>query len=583
MSVSNEELHQQALVYLKRGFSVIPVGKDKKPMFSWEKYQTQRPTEDELANWFFEKNPAGIAIVTGAISGIVVLDVEVDGDTSGLDIPATLTAKTGGSGRHHYFRHPGHEVKNRVRIQERKIDLRGDGGFVVAPPSRSIKGEYEWLTELDTPLAEMPSWLKLREVIDKSHVEYSSRLRPEVSKWEKIIYGVSEGGRHDALVRLIGKLQAHLPKNNWDDLLMPVIELWNGQNDPPLSDDEIHTTYEDLRARYDNGEPAPRKQRPLYSTSELLEHEPAEYQFLVEPFVPYQAISAVSGHPGSGKSWVTLHLAKCVASGEPMFGRFKTTQGNVLILDEESGLDELHKRARKLGFTEDLPIFFHVLGGFKLDNADDLDELLATVEKHNIKLVILDPFVAFHSKTENSAEEIQQITEAMQRFLAIGAAVLYVHHHRKDSVAKFGYGQGLRGSSALLGRLDSHVVVKKLSSDEVSDELEIIHEKSRRSKNATAFKVSLVEENGKVSFTDTADVEPAKLKVEQAKEAIITMLEAGGEMTRKDIIAAVKQGQGVGSKNTSDALLALGEEKLIVEARRGREKFYRRIITGDEE
>ena len=98
------EVYKQALEYLRRGFSVIPVGKDKKPMFVWEKYQNQKPTEEELAGWFFDMKPAGIAILTGQLSNLVVLDVEVDGDISGLEIPVTPTVKTGGGGQHFYFK-----------------------------------------------------------------------------------------------------------------------------------------------------------------------------------------------------------------------------------------------------------------------------------------------------------------------------------------------------------------------------------------------------------------------------------------------------------------------------------------------
>ena len=577
-----EKVLNKALEYLSLGLSVIPVGRDKRPLVpSWTEYQRRRPTEAEVREWWFLYEPPGLAIITGQISGIVVLDVEKGGNTEDLDIPTTPKVQTGGGGFHLYFKHPGVAVQNATRIRE-LTDVRGDGGYVVAPPSlHTSGGAYEWITDLETPLAPMPDWMNTKNALVTKTA--SVTITPKVmSKWARILQGVSEGGRHDALVKVIGKLQAHLPKKDWDDVLLPLADSWNARNNPPLSDDEVWRTYDDMRARYDNGEPEPRKKRPLYTVSELLEHEPAEYPFLVEPLVPYQGITALSGHPGAGKSWVTLHLAQAVASGEPVFGKFKTAQGNVLVVDEESGLDEMHKRARKLGFTDDLPVFFHVLGGFKLDNSDDLGEMLDTVEKKDIKLVILDPFVAFHSKAENSAEEIQQVAETMQRILTAGAAVLYVHHHRKDSVAKFGYGQSLRGSSALLGRLDSHVVVKKISSDEVSDELEIIHEKSRRSKNATPFKVSLVEEDSKISFTNTADIEPAKLKIEQAQEAILTMLEAGGEMSRKDILTAIKKETGIGSKNASDALRALVELKAIVERREGKEKHYK-VLTNEQE
>src|SRR5258708_6877421 len=66
---------ETALSYLRRGFSVIPLDK-KVPRIEWIKYQTQRPTENEINNWWNQWPDANIGIVTGAISGIIVVDVD---------------------------------------------------------------------------------------------------------------------------------------------------------------------------------------------------------------------------------------------------------------------------------------------------------------------------------------------------------------------------------------------------------------------------------------------------------------------------------------------------------------------------
>ena len=573
MSETNSEIYPQMLVYLKRGFSVIPVGKDKKPMLSWEQYQKQRPTEDEIAQWCLEKNPAGVAIITGAISGIVVLDVEVDGDTSGLDIPTTPTAKTGGGGRHYFFKHPEHPVKNRVRIDGRKMDLRGDGGYVVAPPSRSVKGQYEWLVGLDTPFAEMPVWLEEKKDTKKPMLVGGI---PVETDWSSRMRGVAEGGRHDAAVRIAGKLLAHIPRKDREGIVLPLLEAWNEQNIPPLDSDELYQIFDDISERHDKGKPtelAPRE-RKLLTVADLLAYNPATYPFLVDPIVPHRGITALGGQPGVGKSWVVLEIARSVASGTPLFGKFPTLKGNVLIIDEESGMDEMLRRAKMLNFSEELPIFFHVVCGFKLDKENDLAQLVSTVKKKEISLVILDPYIGVHNKSENSAEETAMVMEAMQQFIEAGAAVLYIHHLRKDSVAKFGNAQALRGSSVLLGRLDSLIIAKSVTSDAVATEIQLLHEKARRGKKLPPLQLTLTEENGKMIVTDVANVEPAKRKIEEAQEEITTTLLLGGEMSRKDIMAVVKEAIQIGDKNVSDALRALVENKRIVEVRQGKEKHY---------
>ena len=68
---------------------------------------------------------------------------------------------TGGGGNHHYFKHPGGVIPNKVAILP-GLDLKGDNGFVVAPPSiHASGGVYDWdgLEAFETPIAEAPDWL----------------------------------------------------------------------------------------------------------------------------------------------------------------------------------------------------------------------------------------------------------------------------------------------------------------------------------------------------------------------------------------------------------------------------------------
>jgi putative DNA primase/helicase len=125
-------------------------------------------TTDEatIHGWWSQWPAANIAIATGAVSGLVVLDIDVD--KGGLDsvhawerkfgaLPETLTSQTGSGGQHHLFQYPGFPVKNRVRIAP-GIDVRGDNGYVVAPPSNHISGgSYSWATQGTITVA--PDWL----------------------------------------------------------------------------------------------------------------------------------------------------------------------------------------------------------------------------------------------------------------------------------------------------------------------------------------------------------------------------------------------------------------------------------------
>jgi hypothetical protein len=507
-------LEKEALEYLEMGFSVIPVKLDKKPVLpSWVEYQKRKPTRAEVSNWFTGyDNIAGVAIITGAVSGLVVLDLEEGADITGLEIPHTPTAKTGGGGRHGYFKHPGFQVKNSAKQLGPKIDVRGDGGYVVAPPSISSKGAYEWLIDLDTPLAPMPEWL-VKKPQASAEIQRddsaANKILPADAKpieqdktWGDILRGVEEGRRHDSATRIAGKLLRHFPSKDHDRFVLPAFEAWNGLNIPPLEPQELRSIYISLKQKHESANPekAPKHERQLLTASDLLKMPDDEKpEFLINMLVPENGITALSGHPGVGKSWIMLHMAQCVATGARFLDEFGTKQGNVLVVDEESGKWNLKDRIHMLGYPDDIPVYFYSQNGFKVDEKEDLDKLLETVAEKDIKLVIIDPFVAIHSKVENSAEEAHAVMEFLQRFNSIGAAVLMIHHHRKGGIG--GGGLSLRGSSAFSGRLDSHITVSSADKSLNPLNLDIEQEKSRRGSKVAPFRIALLQnmETGSMS------------------------------------------------------------------------------------
>lgn len=120
-----------------------------------------------IRGWFTRWRDVNIGIRTGEISGLLVLDVDPDhgGELSLEDLeqsyhplPAGPRALTGGDGMHYLFVHPGGEWTNRAAFRP-GLDIRGDGGYIVAPPSQHISGNrYEWL-DVDAPLPDAPGWL----------------------------------------------------------------------------------------------------------------------------------------------------------------------------------------------------------------------------------------------------------------------------------------------------------------------------------------------------------------------------------------------------------------------------------------
>ena len=127
---------------------------------------------DVISEWF-QKNPhANVGIVTGAISGFIAVDNDPrhGGDESIAALekrygapPATQRFLTGGSGEHILFRHPGGTIPNSTSKIAPGIDIKADGGYIVAPPSQHISGKHYAISvdhhPDDVPLADAPAWL----------------------------------------------------------------------------------------------------------------------------------------------------------------------------------------------------------------------------------------------------------------------------------------------------------------------------------------------------------------------------------------------------------------------------------------
>lgn len=137
----------------------------------WKERMRQVAGIEQIRRWWRRWPDANVGVVTGAVSGLVVLDVDPrhgGGDSlavlEGIHgvIPHTVESLTGGGGQHLYFRHPGTVVP--CRSIAPGLDIKGDGGLVVSPPSTHISGRlYGWESGCapgETPLADLPPWLQ---------------------------------------------------------------------------------------------------------------------------------------------------------------------------------------------------------------------------------------------------------------------------------------------------------------------------------------------------------------------------------------------------------------------------------------
>lgn len=244
-----------ALSYLARGWSVVPghtIGDDglctcrqpdcdrpgKHPRVKWAEFQDRLPTEGEVKWWWNRWPDSNPIIITGRLSGIVAVDIDPrhGGDeawrvwTQTHPIADTVTSITGSGGQHLIFKHPGaQELRNTINMlspgsvedpatgRRRKleggVDFRGDGGYIVAPPSRHISGStYEWDSSLhpdDTPVMPMPPslvMLVMRAASGAGPNDETQRGALDIEAYLVRHEPIGEGERNATMTRICGFL-----------------------------------------------------------------------------------------------------------------------------------------------------------------------------------------------------------------------------------------------------------------------------------------------------------------------------------------------------------------------------------------
>jgi len=253
-----------ALKYAALGWLVLPVKpRDKTPLTA---HGLKDATTDHkvIKRWFARWPDANIAIRTGPESGFAVLDIDVkSGGFDSLEmlahkhgvLPDTMVSKTGGGGRHYFFKYPINGFKNSAGKIAPGVDTRGDGGYVVAPPSIHSSGrQYEWQdVYIDkikpTDLAEVPSWLLGLLTEPKQNIP----KQPDRNGDGKI----KPGSRNNDLTSLAGKLRR--------DGLAPaaiqaaLLEHNKTKCDPRLPEKEVKTIAASV-SKYESSQPEGKNQ-----------------------------------------------------------------------------------------------------------------------------------------------------------------------------------------------------------------------------------------------------------------------------------------------------------------------------------
>lgn len=246
------ELCEAALAYRNGGLHPVPcMPRGKKPWVPWEKFQVEAPRADQIESWWNLRPASNIALVLGRGTFAIDLDgpyAEVLLYDKGIVLPLHAPRVKTGKGEHVYLRCDG-TVRNRAKWlsdDKNAVDIRGDGGYVIAPPSIHENGTtYEWLVGPQWPAPIAPP--QLLSMLKELPAASGPRSLGMGEDWIiKALDGVGEGERNHTCARLAGYFVRKVPAH----IAFKILCLFGQRCTPPLSVDEVrHTTKSVLRYR----------------------------------------------------------------------------------------------------------------------------------------------------------------------------------------------------------------------------------------------------------------------------------------------------------------------------------------------
>lgn len=496
--------------YYNKRWGVIPLKhKSKTPKLPKDHGLLHRiADEQELESFDFQN----VGIVTGAVSGIMVLDIDDEEsaenflEEQGYELPETVSAKTP-NGKHYYFSYPaGHAVGNKIKSLP-GMDVKGDGGYVVAPPSivskevtdrkgikSTVEGSYEWINSPDNvELAECPQWL-LDEL----------RRQPERSTQQIVEEEIPEGSRNTTLFRLARSFfQKGLGSVEVGHALYAVNQT---RCKPPLDEEELFQIVESA-GRYERGtleivQGETSKEGGEIGTL-MSDVKPEIVEWLWEGRIPLGKITVLDGDPGLGKSVITMDLAARVSSGQDfpngndgVLGVLGNV-GGVVILSAEDGLaDTIRPRLDAAGAAVSRVVAVSTVPDGEgnersISIPEDLEKIEKAINRVNAKLIIIDPLMAFlsdSSKANYDQDVRRALTPLSKMAERTGAAVLVVRHLNKSSGGKAVYRGG--GSIGIIGAARCGLVVEEHPDDKDQRVLSVT--KSNLAEKATSLTYSVV-------------------------------------------------------------------------------------------
>ena len=531
-------LGQAAIVLARLGFAVFPLkDRSKIPFAGSNGCKDATSDEAQIGEWWTRFPDANIGIATGG--GLVVVDIdspEAMAACSGRGLPATVVAATG-RGWHYYYRGDGRSLVGVLP----GVDTRGDGGYVVAPPSIHESGRtYAWEDSPEhTALADAPPWL----------ADLSRALPRAEGGTAALPRDIIAGGRNAALASLAGTVRA---REASEAAIFALLRVTNDERcRPPLDEKEVQkiarsfASYEPSSPLPTTGvEPGAYQGIELWTAADMAGDPPPTDYIASRLHLAAGRPMALTGYAGAGKTLLLADLLLACASSEHpsldgrtpfAWGSVPVERGGVVVhLDLELGRKGTWNRYKRLARGRGFDVAelgdrlrWRSYPAFRLNQPDALDVLCRTLE--GVTLCGLDSLRALlPGVRENDSEIADQIGILGAVSDRTGCAFVLLHHEGKPGedgqrAAAF---RG-RGSSAIQGCLSSQWSVSPKSAFWLLE-----HGKSEHDEAGKPIKVALVasEERGadgksrSLRFAEGAEPVSSVAEVQAAYAAMVEVL-----------------------------------------------------------
>lgn len=470
---------EAALAYASWGWSVIPVVPNGKVPATQHGVKDATTNPEQIARWWAQNPNFNIGIAAGALSGIVVFDIDPrNGGDSSWDawtqkngaVPGDGAMQmTAGGGFHHIAMYDS-EIRS-CKLTD-GVDLLSDGRYFVAFPSTIEGRQYEWEASSDpfdgvAPFNIPSSWMNA----------YRAMRKPE-SKQQSQAGGLIQGGRNNGLTALGGAMRHY---GMTEAEIFAALSIANETRcEIPLPSSELSQIvrsvcrYEpdtDIAASVSLGTEAAEAlleatvaetQEYYFTRATSYLDQPAPLQWIIKGWIPDYGTSMVYGESGSGKTFITLDMACCISSGIDWHGH-KTKHGVVVYMAGEGnyGLRQRVAAWCKNNGTSNLDNLLISNKAVDMDSPSAAAQIINAVKEltdEDVAMIFVDTLNNHMCGDENSAKDTRNMLNATQIVgRALNSGVCFNHHTGVSADAK----NRARGSSAWKASLDAQIQVGK--------------------------------------------------------------------------------------------------------------------------